>query len=96
MLHIQLDLLKIDEIPFIIKNVEVGKIYKKIGEDYNILIYPTNSTFLSTITHVNFSECEALLKNHYKIPDSTIITFLQLEIENKNSQDSLLLYLFYQ
>ena len=76
----------IDEIPFIIKNVEVGKIYNKIGEDYNILIYPTNSTFLSSITHVNFSECETLLRNHYEIPDSTIITFLQLELENENSQ----------
>ena len=74
------------EIPFIIKNVEVGKIYKKIGNDYNILIYPTNSTFLSSISHVNFSECETLLRNHYEIPDSTIITILQLELENENSQ----------
>ena len=74
------------EIPFIIKNVEVGKIYKKIGDDYNILIYPTNSTFLSSISHVNFSECETLLRNHYEIPDSTIITILQLELENENSQ----------
>ena len=72
----------INEIPKIIKNIEIGKIYKKIGEDYSIFIYPTNSTYLTATTQVNFSECEALIRKTKKIPDSSIITFFQIEFEN--------------
>ena len=75
-----------EELPNIIKNIEIGKIYEKIGEDYSILIYPTNSTYLTSKTHVNFSECETILRNHYKIPDSDIMTFLQIELNNENSK----------
>ena len=45
-----------------------------------------NSTILESITHVNFSECEKVLREHYKIPESTIMTFLQIELENNNSK----------
>ena len=75
-----------EELPFIIKDIEIGKIYEKIGEDFSILIYPTNSTYLTSKTHVNFSECEAILRNHYKIPDSDIMTFLQIELNNEDSK----------
>ena len=76
----------IKELPSIIDNIEIGQIYKKIGDDYSILIYPTNSTYLTTLTHVDFSECEAILRNHYHLPESSIMTFLQIEIENDNSK----------
>ena len=76
----------IKELPSIIDNIEIGQIYKKKGEDFSILIYPTNSTYLTTITHVNFSECEAILRNHYHIPESSIMTFLQIELENDDSK----------
>ena len=74
-----------NEIPSMMDKIKIGKIYKKIGYDYNVLIYPTNSTFLSSTTHVNFTECEEILRNHYGLPESSIITFLQIEIENDNS-----------
>ena len=75
-----------NELPSIMKDIEIGQIYKKIGEDYSIFIYPTNSTYLTSITHVNFTECEKVLRKHYEIPDSTIMTFLQIEIENNDSK----------
>ena len=74
------------ELPSLIDNVEIGQIYKKKGEDYSILIYPTNSTQLTTLTQVNFTECEAILRKHYNIPESSIMTFLQIELENYNSK----------
>ena len=76
----------IDELRSIIDKIEIGKIYEKIGDDYSIFIYPTNSTNLLFSTYVNFSKCETILRNHYKIPDSSIMTFLQIELKNENSQ----------
>jgi hypothetical protein len=70
----------------IIDNIEIGQIHKKVGEDFTVLIYPTNSTFLTNETHVDFSECESVLRSHYNIPDSSIMTFLQIEIENEDSK----------
>ena len=75
-----------EQLPSIINKTEKGKIYQKEGKDYTILIYPTNSTYLSSVTHVNFSECEAFLRSYYHISNSSIITFLQIELKNENSQ----------
>lgn len=74
------------ELDKIIDEIEIGKIYKKTGEDYSILIYPTNSTYLTSITHVNFSQCESILRKTLNIPESSIITFLQIELENEDSK----------
>lgn len=74
------------ELDKIIDKIDIGKIYKKIGEDYSILIYPTNSTYLTTTTHVNFSQCESILRKTLNIPESSIITFLQIELENEDSK----------
>ena len=66
----KIDILKdniINEIPYIIENIEIGQIYKKTGEDYSIFIYPTNSTYLTSTTHVNFTECEVLLREKFQI-----------------------------
>lgn len=73
-----------DEIPSMINKIEIGQIYKKIGEDFTLFIYPTNSTFLTSTTHVDFFECEEILRNHYHLDESSIITFLQIELENDN------------
>ena len=70
----------------ILDEVEIGQIHKKVGEDFTLLIYPTNSTYLTNETHVNFSECESVLRSHYNIPDSSIMTFLQIEIETEDSK----------
>ena len=78
------DLIK--EIDKVINEIEIDKIYKKIGDDYSILIYPTNSTYLTSTTHVNFSQCESILRKTLNIPESSIITFLQIELENEDSK----------
>ena len=56
------------------------------GKDYTVMIRPTNSSPILSLTHVDFEPCEKILRDHYKIPDSRIITFLQLEIDNLDSQ----------
>ena len=38
------------------------------------------------MTHVDLSECESILRNYYHIPSSSILTFLQIEIENGDSK----------
>ena len=48
----------------LIEDIEIGQIHKKVGEDFTVLIYPTNSTFLANETHVDFSECEQVLRSH--------------------------------
>ena len=70
----------------IMGNISLNQIYKKIGNNYTILIYPTNSSFLASMTHANFSECETILRDHYHIPDSSILTFIQIEIKNSDSK----------
>ena len=51
-----------------------------------MIIEPTNSSFLNNSTYVNFKKCVDILREHLNISLSSIITFLQLEIYNNNSQ----------
>ena len=71
-----------------IKNVltdkQVGVNYEIKGEDFTIIIKPTNSTPLPNTTHVDFNDCEKIIRKEYNISNSSIITFLQIEIENNN------------
>ena len=76
----------IKDIDNIINSTEIGKNYEMKGEDYTMIIKPTNSTSNSSSTHVDFSACENILRSYYNISNSRIITFLQLEIDNLNSQ----------
>ena len=75
----------IDVLPDLINSTEIGKTYEMVGEDFTITIKPTNISITSS-THVDFSSCEKILRKHYNISDSRIITFLQLELNNKNSK----------
>ena len=68
----------------IIKIIEIEKKYEIKGDDYNIKISPINSTFSNNETHVDFKLCEDILRYHYNISSSRIITFMQIEIDNKN------------
>ena len=70
----------------LIENIEIEKTYEMKGEDFTVKITPTNATSLSNSTHVNFTKCENILRNHYNISSSRYISFLQLEIYNKDSQ----------
>ena len=44
--------------------------------NYNINISPINSTILPFNTHVDFKQCEDILRYHYNISESRIITFM--------------------
>ena len=68
----------------IINSIEIGKNYEIKGEDFTLTIQPTNSSFNESSTHIDFSECEKILRQNPNISTS-ILTILQLEIENKNN-----------
>ena len=72
----------------IIKDTEIGKNYEIIGKGFTIIIKPTNSTSFQNSTHVDFDECEGVLREKYNITNSSIITFLQMEIK-KDDQNAL-------
>ena len=74
------------EIDNVIKSIDINKNYEMKGDDYTVMIRPTNSTPILSSTHVDFGPCENILRAHYNISNSRIITFLQLEINNLDSQ----------
>ena len=79
----------------IIKMIEIGENYQIIGNDFNLVIKPTYSSFLENLTHVDFKQCEEIIRNSSNISNSRILTFLQLEIKNTN-EPSLVNQLEYQ
>ena len=66
----------------------LGVTYEIIGEDYTLIIKPTNSNDLPDRTHVEFDECEQILRGKCNISNSSIITFIQIEVGN-NDENSL-------
>ena len=70
---------------YIFQNKEPGKTYKIKGDDYIIIIKPSNSTMEPNSTYIKFTECESILREHYNISDSSFITLLQIELYNDNS-----------
>ena len=73
-------------IPNIIQDIEIGKNYQVQGEEFELVIKPTNSSFLENSTHIYFENCEIKLREKFNISSSRIITFLQLELYNKKTQ----------
>ena len=73
----------IDNISNILNETETGENYEMNGKDFNLIIKPTNSTFHNDSTHVNFQNCEEILRKNNNISDSTILTFVQLEVDNE-------------
>ena len=45
---------------------------------------PTNSKYFSNSNIVDFDECEIILRNHYNIFNSEIITFFEMEVYNND------------
>ena len=70
----------------LLKDKKVGETYKIKGEDFEIIIKPSNSPREPNSTYINFGECESLLRTHYNISESSYITLLQLELYNNYSQ----------
>ena len=75
----------IEIIPNIIDSIEIGKNYEITGEDFIMTIKPTNIS-IDNSTYVDFISCENILREYYNISNDRILTFLQLEIDNKNDK----------
>ena len=76
----------VENLPLLMKEIKIGENYEIKGSDYNMKISPTNKTYLSYVTHVDFEKCEKKLRNYYNISDHRYITFVQLEIYNTNEK----------
>ena len=76
----------LENIELIMNNTVIGETYEYQEEDFSILIYPTDSSLLTNKTHIDFIECESVLKSHYNLSNESIITFFQMEISNKNER----------
>ena len=70
----------------IISDKKIGNNYKISGVNYTIIIKPTNSSYYKDHTNINFENCEKKLRNKKIIPDSSILSILQIEIYNDNNQ----------
>ena len=75
----------LNDIDTAIQNIEIGKNYEIKGNDFTITIKPTNTPPLPNTTHVEFDECEQILRATYNISNTSIITFLQMEMDNDNN-----------
>ena len=65
-------------------NIEIGKIYKINGEDYNVTISPINIRDSHNSTYVDLSVCESILRKKLNISQAEILTIMQIEIDKKN------------
>ena len=83
---------KLDEI---IKLIEIGKKYEISGDDFVIEIKPINSSSLKNSTHINFNQCENILRKENNLSSEEILTFLKIEIYN-NKDASLVNQVEYQ
>ena len=69
----------------LMKEIEIGKKYDINGDDYNITISPVNETDYKS-TYIDFSLCEEILRKVNHLPESEVLTILQIEIDKKNDQ----------
>ena len=76
----------LNELPEIINKIEIGKEYTINGEDFILVIKPTNTSYYGNTTYVNLSQCENILRNSSNISLSSILTILQIEIKNNNEK----------
>ena len=76
----------VKNLPEVMNLTKIGEKNEIIGEDYILTIQPINSSYSNFSTHINFTECENILRKTLNINESRILTFLQLEINNTNEQ----------
>ena len=75
----------INNINDLMKDKEIGKNYEIKGEDFTLIIKPTNTPPLPNTTHVEFDECEQIIRKVYNISNTSIITFFQMELNNEDN-----------
>ena len=89
----------------IVKKIDENKNYKIIGNDFVAQIFPidyldenntkNNTEIFSSSSFTNFTECEKILRDVYKIESPRKIIFIQIELNNTND-DILINQLEYQ
>ena len=74
----------LDNIETDIKKYDIGKIYEIFGNDYNIKISPINLDASKNIsTHINFANCEKILREKNGLSPLDILIVYLIEIYNK-------------
>ena len=77
----------VDNISFIINEIEINKTYEILCQDSNVKISPINTNEYEKIsTFIDFMTCEDNLRHYYKIPSTSILTVFQIEFIQENSQ----------
>ena len=74
------------DLPEIIEKIEIGKEFTIKGDDFSIIIKPTNTPYFGNSTYVNLSQCENILRNSSNISSLSIRTILQMDIKNNNEK----------
>ena len=69
----------------LMEKVEIGKKYEINGDDYNITISPIDDIDFKK-TYIDFSLCEEILRKVNVIPESQVLTILQIEIDKMNDK----------
>ena len=69
----------------LMKEVEIGRKYVIYGDDYNITVSPVDDVDFKS-TYIDFSLCEEILRKVNHIPESEVLTILQIEIDKMNDK----------
>ena len=69
----------------IMEGKDFSKNYEIKGDTFTVTIKPTNFPRLPNKTYVEFDECEKQLRGIYNISNTSIITFLQMEMKNEDN-----------
>ena len=85
----------VENLDEIMDRIIIGRNFEISGDDYVIEIKPINSSYYENSTHINFSQCEIILRKENNISSEEILTFLQMEITN-NKDESLVNQVEYQ
>ena len=75
---------KLYNISEFILRIEKNKKYEINGNDVNIYISPINSIFYKGSIQEKMTYCDQTLKKYYNLSSSEIITFMQIEANNKS------------
>ena len=70
----------------LMKENKIDSDYKTSGDNYALILKPLNSEKYKDKTNIIFENCEKILRQTNKIPDSSTLTLLQIEIKNNNNQ----------
>ena len=66
--------------------VKKGNTYKIAEPNFTLIIKPTNSNAYNDLSNIDFSKCEEIIRKTNNFNDSSILTLLQLEINNDHNQ----------